>query len=117
MKKITSSLLILSTTILTSACSIVTTNLTKTGDKEYPPLSEDCPVTIYTSHPQKEYYEIGVVDLDVALWGFTRPNISKANKVKDRVSDEVCELGGNGIFLWEADGGGYYRKVTIVRTM
>lgn len=90
---------------------------TKTGDSSYSALDDSCPVTIYTTHPKKEFDELGIVDL-LPTYGFgsMRVSLRKASEVKTYIQPQVCQAGGNGILLWEANGIGAYTKVTVIRT-
>ena len=100
---------------LLTACGSVSTSFTKTGDIQLPALANDCPISIYTTPPKKEFDELGIVDLDL-FYGYTQPKAKKASDVKALVSEHVCEAGGNAILLWEANGAGHYTKVTVIKT-
>ena len=108
---------VLLASVALSACSSVSSSYSKTGDSEYPALDEECPISIYTISPKKEYEELGVIDLDL-FHGiiFTEPKAKKASDIKTLVAKDVCAAGGNGILLWEANGSGFYTKTTVIRT-
>jgi hypothetical protein len=96
-------------------CSIVT-EFSKTGDSEYSPLASDCAVSVYTTSPQKNFDELGMVDLVGCPFFVGCTSLRTASKVKEVFSKHVCEAGGNGLLLWEANGHGIYTKGTVIRT-
>ena len=115
--KVRKLLLPLSLTVGVSGCTSLDMSYTKTGDSSYSALDSSCPVSIYTTHPKKEFDELGIVDL-LPWYGFgsMEINLRKANEVKNYIHPQVCQSGGNGILLWEATGAGSYTKVTVIRT-
>ena len=85
--------LILAIALVFTGCASY--ELQKTGDITLTPREPDCEFTIYTQKPEKEYDEIGYVDLFSFGNGWTR-DIQKA---KRRAQDAVCQAGGNAIIL------------------
>jgi len=97
-----------------SACSS-SASFTKTGDyTENLKKSKKCDVTIYTTHPNAKYYEIGLIEFSGDFWGGNFGGASSVTDAKEMTSDIVCNNGGNGLFLWEANGAGNYKKATVV---
>jgi hypothetical protein len=109
--------LVFASTML-SGCSLVTTNFSNTGTNKLSSLNENCEFNVYATPPKSEYAELGVVEIDVAFYGFIPPipNIKTVSSIKKRVQPYVCQAGGNGVLLWEANGGGEYRKIIVVKT-
>jgi len=100
-----------------SGCSLVSTNYSKTGEATADALPKNCPVTVYTTHPKRDFQELGMVEIDVSFYGFVRPNINNISAIKEKASEFVCKAGGNAILLWEANGAGEYRKITVIKTL
>lgn len=108
---------ILAVSILSiTACGTLSSRFTETGDKRFSPLSEDCPVNIYTTRPEKKFFELGVIDISLQCAPFSceRERISSAGSTRDFISKDVCKAGGNAILLWESTFD-LYMKATVIR--
>ncbi|MGK0247891.1 MAG: hypothetical protein ACI910_000619 [Oleispira sp.] len=99
-----------------TACGTLSSQFTETGDKRFEPLSETCPVNIYTTRPEKKFYELGVIDInfECAPFGCEREKISSAGSTRDFIAKDVCKAGGNAILLWESTYN-LYMKATVIR--
>jgi hypothetical protein len=100
--------------ILTTACA--STDFSKTGDYSSDKLADNCPITIYTTAPKKEFNELGVIDISNFCFIYCGGN-STANGAKNIVQKDVCQAGGNAILLWESTAGGLYKKATVIKTL
>lgn len=78
--------------------------LARTGP-QLPPRPPDCTFHVFTTEPQGEWVEVGVVE-NVAqttnLGLFTR-----------KITKVVCEAGGEAVFVW-MNGAGMYVKATVL---
>jgi hypothetical protein len=99
-----------------TACSMINVSeVVRTGDKEFPSLQNNCDVKIYTTSPKKEFFEVGMIDLRKCAYFEGCPDT--ASKALKAYRKDVCEVGGNGLLLWEVNGYGNYIKATAIRTM
>ena len=88
-------------------------NFTATGVVKAAPRPADCDVTVYTVAPKADFVELGVIEYESGLAAGPRPDsIAKAKKIAAKA---VCQAGGNGLLVWEANGLGYYLKATVVK--
>ena len=101
------------TSVILACCA--STTFTKTGDSEASPLAEGCQINIYTTTPRKPFVELGVIDIDYNCV-FACPSNNTAGGVKKLIAKDVCNAGGNGVLLWEANGFGFYTKATVIKT-
>jgi hypothetical protein len=99
-------LLILSAIL--SGCTTV--EFSKTGKYQAGSLDENCDFTVYTTRPDENFKEVGVVDLIGGAASLPRT----VRETKNLVSESVCTNGGNGLLLWEANGYGGYTKGTVI---
>ncbi|MFY0640556.1 MAG: hypothetical protein JXR16_05890 [Bermanella sp.] len=99
-----------------TACGTISSRFTETGDHRFDALSEDCQVNIYTTRPEKKFYELGVVDINLscAPFGCPRETISSAGATRDFIAKDVCKAGGNAVLLWESTFD-LYMKATVIR--
>lgn len=89
------------------------TSFTKTGTVSLESRNDNCDFTVYSTSPQKPFVELGVVDISMICFGVC-PSTNKLSKVKELIAPKVCSAGGNGALIWEANGFGYYHKVTVI---
>lgn len=94
--------------LLVTACS--STTYTKTGSFTPVTLSENCDFEVYTTRPNKEFEEVGIVEFSAGD-AFLPSNVGK---VKSMSQEYVCSSGGNALLVWEANGMGNFTKATII---
>ncbi|MEM9103590.1 MAG: hypothetical protein AAGB12_14865 [Pseudomonadota bacterium] len=93
---------------LVSGC--VTATFTKTGTYQVESREVNCDFNVYTLAPKDIYHEIGLIELNV---GFAESLPTKINTLKEKVHEQVCAQGGNGLLVWQASGP-FYGKATVI---
>lgn len=82
---------------------------TKTTSAEYQSKSLDCDFDIFTSLPQKNYDEIGVININKYYLA-----IADISTFKLKVKDEVCKNGGDAVVV-TINGSGHYVQGTVLK--
>jgi hypothetical protein len=98
--------------LLGSGC--VTTHFSKTGSYEGMSQPENCEYVVYTTAPKGSYEEIGVIEFKAGFPVGQMAGPETISEVRKMSSEIICKNGANGILLWEANGIGAYKKVTII---
>jgi hypothetical protein len=110
MKKISTIVVLI---MILSGCASAT--FTKTGDNTFAPRPVGCDFTIYTSNPAYSYKEVGIMEYTGNYFnGYTAGGPETVNQAKEVSANAICNSGGNGLLLWEANGFGKYKKATVV---
>ena len=96
--------------------SCTTVNFSKTGILEAKSKNVGCEFSIYTTQPNQEFDELGVVEFGgYSFWsGKACPGPNSVADAKEKSAEYVCKAGGNALLLWEANAFGCYLKATVV---
>ncbi|MCP5334800.1 MAG: hypothetical protein H7A08_03795 [Oceanospirillaceae bacterium] len=94
-----------------TACAAYT-EFSPTGDRVAESKPENCDFFVYSTPPQRKYFEIGILDIK-PMECITCPNT--ASNVKKIAAKDVCNAGGDAVLLWEANGWGMYLKATVIK--
>mgnify|MGYP001456684363 CR=1 FL=1 len=116
MLKILTSISLASVILLSGCSSTPVSKFSATGDVKLEPLNQGCPITVYITHPKKGFDELGMIDLVSCGHFGCADTMNQVSIVKENFSKHVCEAGGNGLLLWEANGLGIYTKAIVIKT-